>query len=66
MKEIVDNMDSIAKDLSVSYADRLNAEENESQLMLRDEVEASISSSESHTALEKIVEKSNSRERLET
>jgi hypothetical protein len=26
LKEIVDNMDSIAKDLSVSYADRLNAE----------------------------------------
>jgi hypothetical protein len=26
LKEIVDNMDSIAKDLSVSYAHRLNAE----------------------------------------
>ena len=33
--------------------------------MLRDAIEASISSSESHTALEKIVEKSNSRGRLE-
>ncbi len=65
LKEIVDNMDSIAKDLSVSYADRLNAERMKLLAMLRDAIEASISSSESHTALEKIVEKSNSRGRLE-
>ena len=45
LKEIVDNMDSIAKDQNVSYADRLNAERMklEALAMLRDAIEASIS-----------------------
>ena len=67
LKVIIDNMDSIAKDQNVSYADRLKSEriKLEALAMLRDAIEASIISSDPHTALEKIVEKSNSRGRLE-
>jgi hypothetical protein len=56
-------MDSIAKDPKVSLADRLNSERIKVEALgkLQDVIEASISSPDPHTALEKIVEQSNRR-----
>lgn len=53
-------MDSITNDPNVSIADRLKSEsiKLEALAMLRDAVEASISSPNPHSALEKIVEHS--------
>ena len=55
-------MDSITKDPNVSYVDRINSEaiRLDALAMLRNAIEASISSSDPHTALKKIVEKSSS------
>jgi hypothetical protein len=55
-------MDSIAKDQNVSYADRVKSEsvKLEALAMLRDAIEASITSSDPHSALEKIIGKSGS------
>jgi hypothetical protein len=63
VKFVIDNMDSIAKDKNVSHADRIKSEsvKLEALAMLRDATEASITSSDPHTALEKIIEQSNSR-----
>jgi hypothetical protein len=58
MKLIIDNMDSIAKDKNVSPADRIKSESIKLDVlaMLRDAIEASISSRDPYSALEKIVE----------
>jgi hypothetical protein len=58
LKEIIDNMDSIAKDKNVPLADRLNSEriKVEALALQRDAIEASISSPDPYSALEKIVE----------
>jgi hypothetical protein len=63
MKFIIDSMDAIAKDKNVSLADKLKSEsiKLDALAMLRDATEASISTSDPHTALRKIVEKSSSR-----
>jgi hypothetical protein len=63
LKFVIDNMDSIAKDKNMSHADRIKSEsvKLEALAMLRDATEASITSSDPHTALEKIIEQSNSR-----
>ena len=62
LKFVIDNMDSIAKDPNVSHSDRINSEavKLESLAMLRNAIDASISSSDPHMALKKIVEKSSS------
>jgi hypothetical protein len=58
LKETIDNMDSIAKDKNVPLADRLNSEriKVEALALQRDAIEASISSPDPYSALEKIVE----------
>ena len=63
LKFIIDSMDSITKDPNVSYADRIKSEsvKLEAVAMLRDAIEASIFSSDPHTALKKIVEQSSRR-----
>jgi hypothetical protein len=65
LKFVIDNMDAIAKDKNVSHADRINSESAklEALAMLRNAIDASISSSDPHTALKKIVEKSSSNQR---
>lgn len=65
LKFVIDNMDSIANDPNVSHADRINSEavKLESLAMLRNATEASTTSSDPHTALKKIVEKSSSNQR---
>jgi hypothetical protein len=57
---IIDSMDSIAKDPNVSLADRINSERTkvEALAVLRDTIEASISSPDPHSALRKIIEQS--------
>jgi len=62
LKFIIDNMDAIAKDSNVSHADRIKSEaiKLDALAMLRNAIEASISSPDPHTALKKIVEKSSS------
>jgi hypothetical protein len=59
LKFVIDNMDSIAKDPNVSHADRIKSEsvKLEALAMLRDATEASITSPDPHSALEKIVER---------
>jgi hypothetical protein len=61
LKIIIDNMDSIANDKTVSHADRLKSEsiKLEALAMLRDTIEVSISSLDPCSALKKIVERSN-------
>jgi hypothetical protein len=56
-------MNSIAKDENVSPADRWKAESNkvEALALLRDVIEASISSPDPSTAIKKIVERSSRR-----
>jgi hypothetical protein len=56
-------MDSITKDPNVSLADRLKSEaiKLDALAILQNTIEASITSSEPHTALKKIVEKSGRR-----
>lgn len=65
LKFVIDNMNSIAKDPNVSYADRIKSEavKLEALAMLRDAIEASVSSSDPYGALEKIVEQSSRRQR---
>jgi hypothetical protein len=60
LKIIIDSMDAIAKDQNVSHADRIKSEsvKLEALAMLRDAIEATISSSDPYSALEKIVEQS--------
>ena len=60
LKIVIDSMDSIATDDNVSYADRLKSESIKLKALavLRDAIEASISSSDPCSALEKIVEQS--------
>jgi hypothetical protein len=67
LKFVIDNMDSMAKDENISPADRLNAEriKLEALAMLRDAIEASISSPDPYSALKKIVEQSNDQNRLQ-
>jgi hypothetical protein len=57
LKIITDSMDSITKDKNVSLADRLKSESIKVEALgvLRDAVEASISSADPHSALEKII-----------
>jgi hypothetical protein len=59
LKIIIDSMDSIAKDNNVSHADRLNAEriKLDALALLRDAIEASIFSSNPHTALKKLLKR---------
>jgi hypothetical protein len=59
-------MNSIAKDENVSPADRWKAESNkvEALALLRDDIEASISSPDPSTAIKKIVERSSRRRKL--
>jgi hypothetical protein len=59
---IIDSNEAIARDKNVSLADRLKSEaiKLESLAMLRNAIDASISSSDPHTALKKIVKKSSS------
>jgi hypothetical protein len=61
---VIDNMDLIAKDKNVSLADRIKSEsvKLEALAILRDAIEASISSPDPHSALEKIVEQSSRRQ----
>jgi ribosome-associated translation inhibitor RaiA len=65
MKFITDSMDSIAKDKNMSYADKIKFEriKLDALAMLQGAIEASISSSDPYSALEKIVERSSRRER---
>jgi hypothetical protein len=65
LKLVIDSNDAITKDPNVSLADRLKSEsiKLEALSMLRDAIEASISSSDPHTALEKIVRQSESSQR---
>jgi hypothetical protein len=60
MKFIIDSMDSITNDPNVPLADMINSEKVklDALAMLRDAIEASISSSDPYSALEKIVEQS--------
>ena len=60
LKIIIDSMDSITKDPNVSLADRIKSEsvKLEALAILRDAIEASISSPDPHSALKKIVEHS--------
>jgi hypothetical protein len=64
LKIIIDNMDAIAKDPNVSHADRIKSEgiKLEALAMLQIAIEASITSSEPFSALEKIVKRSSSRQ----
>lgn len=57
LKIIIDSNDSIARDKSVSLADRLKSEsiKLDALAMLRDAIEASICSPDPHTALKKII-----------
>jgi hypothetical protein len=66
LKFVIDNMDSIANDPNVSHADRINSEavKLEALALLRDAIEASITSPDPHSALKKIVERSSSRHQL--
>jgi hypothetical protein len=59
LKFVVDSMDSITKDPNVSLVDRINSEriKLEALAILRDTIEASISYSDPHSALESIVER---------
>lgn len=63
---VVDSMDSITKDPNVSLVDRINSErvKLEALAILQDAIEASISSSDAYSALEKIVEQSSQRQQL--
>jgi hypothetical protein len=63
LKFIVDSMDSMAKDKTITSADRLNADriKLEALAMLGDAIEVSISSSDPYSVLEKIVEQSKRR-----
>jgi len=63
LKIIIDSNDSIAKDKNVPLADRLKSEsiKVEALAMLRDTIEASISSTDPHNALEKIGDQSRRR-----
>jgi hypothetical protein len=63
---VVDSMDSITKDPNVSLVDRINSErvKLEAPATLQDSIEASISSSDAHSALEKIVKQSSQRQQL--
>jgi hypothetical protein len=63
LKIVIDCMDSIAKDPNVSHADRIKSEsvKLEALAMLRDATEASITSPDPHSALEKIVERNSPR-----
>lgn len=65
LKFVIDNMDSIAKDSNVALADRLKSEsiKVEALAVLRDAIEASITSHDPHTALKKIFEKSTRRQK---
>jgi hypothetical protein len=60
MKFIIDSMDSITNDPNVPLADMINSEKVKLDALatLRDAIEASISSSDPYSALEKIVEQS--------
>jgi hypothetical protein len=60
LKFVIDSMDAIANDKTVSHADRIKSEavKLEALVMLRDAVEASKSSPDPHNALEKIVDQS--------
>jgi hypothetical protein len=66
LRFVVDSMDSIVKDPNVSIDDRINSErvKLESLSLLRDTIEASISSPDPYSALAKIVERSNGYKRL--
>jgi hypothetical protein len=57
---VVDTNDAITKDPNVSQADRINSEsiKLEALAILRDTIEASISSADPYSALEKIVKQS--------
>ena len=59
LKFVIDTNDAIIKDPNVSQADRINSEriKLEALAMLRDAIEASITSADPHSALEKIVER---------
>jgi len=63
LKFIIDSNDAITNDPNVSPADRIKSEaiKLDALAMLQDVIEASISSPDPHTALEKIVEQSNRR-----
>jgi hypothetical protein len=65
-KFVIDSMDSMAKDKSLSHTDRINAEtiKLEALAMLHIAIVASITSPDPHSALEKIVERSSSRHQL--
>jgi hypothetical protein len=65
LKLVIDSNDAITKDPNVSLADRLKSEsiKLEALSMRRGAIEASISSSDPHTALEKIVRQSESSQR---
>jgi hypothetical protein len=65
LKFIIYNMNAIAKDPNVSHADRIKSEaiKLDALAMLRNAIEASISSPDPRTALKKIVEQSIRRER---
>jgi hypothetical protein len=60
LKVVIDSNDAITKNPNVSLADRLKSEsiKLEALAMLRDVIEASISSPDPHSALEKTVEHS--------
>jgi predicted nucleotide-binding protein len=62
LKFIIDSNDAIARDKNVSLTDRLKSEAImlDALAMLRNAVEASISSSDPYSALKKIVEQSSS------
>jgi hypothetical protein len=62
---VIDSNDAITKDPNVSLADRLKSEsiKLEALAMLQIAIVASISSRDPYSALEKIVEKSSSRQR---
>lgn len=66
LKIIIDSNDSVANDKNVSLADRIKSEsvKLEALAMLRDATEASITSPDAQSALEKIVKQSSSRQRL--
>jgi hypothetical protein len=63
LKIIIDSNDSIAKDKNLLVADRLKSEsiKLEALALLRDTIEASISSPDSKRALNKVVEQSGTR-----
>jgi hypothetical protein len=55
LKFVIDSMDAIAKDSNLSHADRIKSEavKLEALAMLRDAIEASITSPDPHSALKK-------------